>query len=131
MGTGDYSAWNLTNPPSFAGVSEAYSSNFVDPCCGNGYSEPVTFSFTFGVPFTLSLSDEMDFYGWAESPSGDSELGDVTTLYATLSVFDSNGSPVSGASISEVPEPSSLALLVTVAGGIGLMLLRRTRHARQ
>jgi hypothetical protein len=62
------------------------------------------------------------------NPLRESDMEDVTSLSGTLTVFDSNGNPVAGASISEVPEVSSLALLLSV---FGLMLLRRIRRARE
>src|ERR1035437_5924669 len=102
--TGDYAAWHYGRGP--AGANESYYSNFVYPGGRVGYQVPVTFSFTFGVPFTLTLSDEMDFYGSAQYPY-DSDLEDITLVYTTLAVFDSNGNPLAGAIISSVPEISS------------------------
>jgi hypothetical protein len=81
----------------------------------------VAVPFTFGVPFPLTLADDITFEGRALNPGPVSAIDDLTSVYVTLHVFDDSGNPVSGASIAEVPELSSLTLLITV---VGLGLLR-------
>ena len=127
LARGDYAAWHWDHGP--AGASETYISNFVYPGMGVNYSDLVTVPFTFGVPFTLSLSDDIRFSGNANYPY-DSDLEDITTVYLDLSVFGADGNPVPGASISAVPEMSSLGLTAALLAGFGGASLRR-RWARR
>jgi len=112
-----------------SGAREYYTSNFVYP--GNKtYSDPMTpFKFTFGVPFELTIGDDMVFAGSTNFPTtqGYSDIEDYTTLNLTMHVFDAQGNAVPGAvitDVSPVPEVSSLALLITVSG---IILARITR----
>jgi hypothetical protein len=107
-----------------ANAGETYVSNFVQPG-GGPYSKTVILPFTYGVPFVLTLEDDMVFSG-STSLFGYSELEDVTSVDVTFAIFDdSHRGPVPGAFISAVPEVSSAWLLVTVSGGMGLLVRRR------
>jgi hypothetical protein len=119
----DYAAWH--NGRGSAGASEVFLSNFVYPTRGG---EIITIPFIFGVPFFLTISDDIQFSLSATYPYY-SEFEDVTSVAATLNVFDNNGNPVPDALISSVPEVSSLGLLATVAAGLG-MLRRWNRYPR-
>ena len=56
----DYAAWHWGRGP--AGASEVYDSNFVWPRGVHG-RQLLVFPFTFGVPFTLRLADDIKFFG--------------------------------------------------------------------
>src|ERR1035438_2928846 len=105
---------------------DGYGSNGeVDDFLTSDFGLATTLPFTFGVPFTLTLADTLTFRGDSAISSNQNWGYEHYVDITYTNIVDSNGNLVPGASISEVPEPSSLAFLVTVAGGLGLILRRR------
>jgi hypothetical protein len=105
-------------------ASEGYSSNFVG-WTKYPYTPLVTIPFTFGVPFVLTLADNITFSGSTAGRFSQNEgsfIEDITAVDVTYTVFDSDGIPVNGATIAEVlvPEVSSAWLLITMAAWLGL-----------
>jgi hypothetical protein len=109
-------------------VNEVFTSNFLPaPLPTRNGNQIVTIPFTFGVPFVLTVSDDMQLSA-ATGVGRALEVEDGTFWNALFSVYDSNGSPVPDASISEVPEVSSIWLLVAVLGVVGAIMCSRTRR---
>ena len=110
-------------------VNEVFTSNFLAPLPIRNGNQIVTIPFTFGVPFVLTVSDDMQLSA-ATGVGRALEVEDGTFWNALFSVYDSNGNHVADASISEVPEVSSIWLLVAVLGVVGPITCSRTRRAR-
>jgi hypothetical protein len=112
--------------------SISFTSNFLPSprhymgAWGTSYGNPIEVPFVFGEPLTLSFSSNIQVwpavpfsknsYYWELLQQWDAHLEEIV---------DANGNPVPAASISAVPEPSSIMLLVTAV--IGVELIRRRR----
>ncbi|HLK63265.1 MAG TPA: hypothetical protein VKU19_07485 [Bryobacteraceae bacterium] len=122
IATGDYTA--SCGFRTVCQAEETYYSNFVQPPFPTVVAP---FSFTFDVPFVLTISDDIVFsaeYGFSQ---GDLFFEDATDVFVNFRVLDANGDPVPGAQILQIPEPYSVVPSATGVGLIILLLLCR-RH---
>jgi hypothetical protein len=114
-------------------VSEAYTSNFLPYPDPYRMTDIVTVPFTFGVPFALTVGDDMKFSGASTGRALSIEDGSFWDAY--FFVYDSDGNRVPGAiisgvsEVSAVPEASSIWLLFTSVVGFGFMLRGRAQAA--
>lgn len=97
---------------------------------GNFNYTTLQYPFTWGQPFTLSVTASLN-----DDLPGESGSGLLTVDHYGVSVFDSAGHPVtdytltslSGSSYPIIPEPSTLALLGIGLGGL-IGYRRKARH---
>lgn len=81
---------------------------------------------TFGVPYTLTMDGRSaTCYGDIHEACGTSEI-----FVSSLSFEDSNGNPLPGAMLVDLPEASSWLLLATCGVPAVIWRLRRLRGAR-
>jgi len=126
--TGFSDSGDFSGDPFGVPLSGEFTSNFLPPPAPypgyGGPGNPILIPFTFGVPFNLNADAVITGGG-----SGSSGFLDWNAIWqvdlVSNEILDSNGNPVADASISSVPEPSTIITTALMLFGICGALRRK------